>query len=314
MGIPEPRRSCPPVEPTDVDWALVPGITFDDRCRRLGRGAGYYDRLLPTLRRDVPLWALIFDAQWVAQLPVEPHDVPLDGVITPRKSRSVPGRRRAEAGHPSILGHRDPGGLGVGSEHVLDSGGRRVALVEDDAIAESNLLALWDSVEQLLLALPKWCEPKGCCCGEEAECLRPNVPRCGVTKALRVVQNSHANRLAVSRSDVIDPWRSLAPGGFIRQAFGVCDLAPGLFVDVHARWNAKSQQAFLRVVEEDVTDCSLQHDIEVQHPKVRSVVNRRVRSSSHAFRPVRSDPIVGCPENANACPLGDNLGHEPLAG
>lgn len=92
LGIPEPRKECPSVEPGDIDWALVPGIAFDPRCYRLGRGAGYYDRLLPLLRADTPRWALGFDVQLLDELPVEPHDVPVDGVMTP--NRLV---RRAEA-------------------------------------------------------------------------------------------------------------------------------------------------------------------------------------------------------------------------
>lgn len=84
LGIPEPRDGCPEVEPDRVDWVLVPGLAFDRRGYRIGRGAGHYDRLLPTLRADVPRWALAFDCQMVDTLPDEPHDVPLDGVVTPR--------------------------------------------------------------------------------------------------------------------------------------------------------------------------------------------------------------------------------------
>jgi 5-formyltetrahydrofolate cyclo-ligase len=80
-NIPEPRPGCPEVEPTAVDWVLVPGLAFDGRGHRLGRGAGYYDKLLPTLRPEVPRWALILDVQWVEDLPIEPHDQPLDGVV-----------------------------------------------------------------------------------------------------------------------------------------------------------------------------------------------------------------------------------------
>lgn len=86
LGIPEPRRTCPEVGPERVDWALVPGLAFDARCYRLGRGAGYYDRLVPTLRPDAPRWALAFDPQWVDDLPVEPHDAPLDGVVSPSRT------------------------------------------------------------------------------------------------------------------------------------------------------------------------------------------------------------------------------------
>lgn len=86
LGIPEPRTTCTVVAPGEVDWVLVPGLAFDPGCYRLGRGAGHYDRLLPTLRPDAPLWALALDCQWVDALPVEPHDVPLDGVVSPSRT------------------------------------------------------------------------------------------------------------------------------------------------------------------------------------------------------------------------------------
>ncbi len=84
-GIPEPGPTCPEVEPLAIDWVLVPGLGFDDRACRLGRGAGHYDRLLPKLRPEVPRWALILDSQWVNHLPVEAHDQPLDGVADYRR-------------------------------------------------------------------------------------------------------------------------------------------------------------------------------------------------------------------------------------
>lgn len=86
LGIPEPRPDAAIVEPEQVDWALVPGLLFDELCYRLGRGAGHYDRLLPQLRPDAPRWALAFECQWVRALPIEPHDVPLDGVLLPSKA------------------------------------------------------------------------------------------------------------------------------------------------------------------------------------------------------------------------------------
>jgi 5-formyltetrahydrofolate cyclo-ligase len=89
-GIPEPRPTCPEVGPAAIDWVLVPGLAFDARGRRLGRGAGHYDKLLPTLRPEVPRWALILDAQWVEDLPVEPHDQPLDGVADFRRTVVTP--------------------------------------------------------------------------------------------------------------------------------------------------------------------------------------------------------------------------------
>lgn len=93
LGIPEPRADLPEVDPEAVDWALVPGLGYDARCYRIGRGAGHYDRLLPTLRPDVPRWSLCLSSQWVDALPVEPHDQPLDGVADPERTvtRARPG-------------------------------------------------------------------------------------------------------------------------------------------------------------------------------------------------------------------------------
>lgn len=101
LGIPEPRLSCPPVAPERVDWVLVPGLAFDGRGYRVGRGAGYYDRLLPTLRPEVPRWALILDAQWADVVPVEPHDVPLDGVASASRT-AVPDRAGVPVQSPPL--------------------------------------------------------------------------------------------------------------------------------------------------------------------------------------------------------------------
>lgn len=82
LGIPEPRPEAPTVDPEALDWALAPGVAFDASCNRVGRGAGHYDRLLPKLRKEVEAWAAAFDVQVVDDLPAEPHDAPLTGVVT----------------------------------------------------------------------------------------------------------------------------------------------------------------------------------------------------------------------------------------
>jgi 5-formyltetrahydrofolate cyclo-ligase len=83
LGIPEPRDGCVEVDVAEVDWALIPGLAFDCRCYRLGRGGGHYDRILPRMRPDASSWALGFNCQIATELPVEPHDVPIDGIATP---------------------------------------------------------------------------------------------------------------------------------------------------------------------------------------------------------------------------------------
>jgi 5-formyltetrahydrofolate cyclo-ligase len=61
------------------DVLIAPCVGFDPRGYRLGFGGGFYDRTLA--QRDVPLIGVAFEAQCLA-LEVEPHDQPLDGLIT----------------------------------------------------------------------------------------------------------------------------------------------------------------------------------------------------------------------------------------
>jgi 5-formyltetrahydrofolate cyclo-ligase len=78
---PDPAR-CPEVAETEIDAALVPGLAWDRAGNRLGRGAGYYDRLFAR-----PEWrgfrcGVFFACQEVDAIPVEPWDLPLDAVVT----------------------------------------------------------------------------------------------------------------------------------------------------------------------------------------------------------------------------------------
>lgn len=79
-GIMEPREDAPSVEASDIELVIVPGVAFDASGRRLGRGKGYYDRLLPRLH--CPKVGLAFDWQIVGSVPVDEWDVPLDRVVS----------------------------------------------------------------------------------------------------------------------------------------------------------------------------------------------------------------------------------------
>ncbi|MCX7427588.1 MAG: 5-formyltetrahydrofolate cyclo-ligase [Planctomycetia bacterium] len=70
------------VDVAEVDLVVVPGVAFDARGGRLGHGQGYYDRLLKHARPDATLVALAFECQMFAEIPVGPHDVVVDWVIT----------------------------------------------------------------------------------------------------------------------------------------------------------------------------------------------------------------------------------------
>jgi 5-formyltetrahydrofolate cyclo-ligase len=65
----------------DIDAVIVPGLAFDKKFNRLGRGAGYYDRFLSTLPKTVTTVGLAFDFQLTESLPSEAHDVRLSQII-----------------------------------------------------------------------------------------------------------------------------------------------------------------------------------------------------------------------------------------
>ncbi|MBN2290557.1 MAG: 5-formyltetrahydrofolate cyclo-ligase [Candidatus Glassbacteria bacterium] len=75
-----PPGSYSPVGPGEWDLAVVPGVAFDRRGHRLGFGKGYYDRVLAG--RRAPALAPAYGFQVVEPLPVLPHDVPVDLVVT----------------------------------------------------------------------------------------------------------------------------------------------------------------------------------------------------------------------------------------
>jgi 5-formyltetrahydrofolate cyclo-ligase len=83
LKIMEPRPEAKEVLP---DMLFVPLAAFNRRGHRLGYGAGFYDRSLAKLRAIKPIMAIgvAFEVQELLDLPQEPHDEPLDCVLTER--------------------------------------------------------------------------------------------------------------------------------------------------------------------------------------------------------------------------------------
>lgn len=81
-GIPVPSPGSAAVSPADLDCVLVPGVAFDVDGFRLGYGGGYYDRFLSGLRGRVSVIGLAYAWQVVPRLAREPHDRPVDLVVT----------------------------------------------------------------------------------------------------------------------------------------------------------------------------------------------------------------------------------------
>ncbi|EHI14449.1 5-formyltetrahydrofolate cyclo-ligase [Mycolicibacterium thermoresistibile] len=89
----------------DAAVILVPALAVDRTGVRLGRGAGFYDRTLPSAAASALLVAVVRDDELVERLPAEPHDVVMTHALTPRRglvplsrddSPARPGPRSAE--------------------------------------------------------------------------------------------------------------------------------------------------------------------------------------------------------------------------
>ena len=85
-GITEPGEEYPILHIARLDLVLVPGLAFDDFGRRLGRGAGFYDRFIDRYRREGAPQGLSlgfgYEFQVFSDLPTDSHDQSLDGIVT----------------------------------------------------------------------------------------------------------------------------------------------------------------------------------------------------------------------------------------
>ncbi|NUV79586.1 5-formyltetrahydrofolate cyclo-ligase [Streptomyces sp. CAI-155] len=89
---PDGDRLCPAAV-VEADAVLLPGLAVDGAGMRLGRGGGSYDRVLARLSAagaDPALIVLLYADEVVARVPVEPHDHPVDAVVTPAGARRFP--------------------------------------------------------------------------------------------------------------------------------------------------------------------------------------------------------------------------------
>jgi 5-formyltetrahydrofolate cyclo-ligase len=92
-GIREPVPACATFDLNKLDFLLVPGVGFTSNGSRLGRGKGYYDRLLARARGVK--CGVAFDWQVSVEVPLEPHDVCLDCILTPTRWLQVVQPRRS---------------------------------------------------------------------------------------------------------------------------------------------------------------------------------------------------------------------------
>ena len=90
FGVLEPSAQCPPIPPNVLDLVLVPGLGFDACGHRLGRGGGFYDRLLA--RVGGTRCGVAFDEQIRPRIPAQAHDIILNCILTPTQWLETTGR------------------------------------------------------------------------------------------------------------------------------------------------------------------------------------------------------------------------------
>ena len=102
-GLWEPGRALvtlgrPPAQPDgevlgaeslkNADLIVIPALAASADGTRLGQGGGWYDRALTHRSPGVPVVAVIFDDEVLEAgiIPAEPHDVPVDAIVTPTRT------------------------------------------------------------------------------------------------------------------------------------------------------------------------------------------------------------------------------------
>ena len=93
-GIEEPSKELPGASMQEYESMLylVPGVAFDTQCRRLGRGKGFYDRLLSNAKFSM---GIFYECQrFEGDIPSEPHDINLDIIVTEKQIYNLPAERK----------------------------------------------------------------------------------------------------------------------------------------------------------------------------------------------------------------------------
>lgn len=85
FGILEPAGKCIDTL-DDIDLIILPGVAFDRNRNRLGRGKGYYDKLLYTIPPTTLKVGICFDFQLFDVIPTDPWDIRMDLVITEKEN------------------------------------------------------------------------------------------------------------------------------------------------------------------------------------------------------------------------------------
>ena len=86
FGVPEPvGEILSPIAINQVDLIIVPAAAVDEDATRMGWGRGYFDKTLGSMEASPPVYAVVFDSEFVDSVPREVHDQPVNGIVTPTR-------------------------------------------------------------------------------------------------------------------------------------------------------------------------------------------------------------------------------------
>ena len=95
FGLPEPvGEVLGPIAVGDVDLLVIPAAAVSPAGARLGWGRGYFDKTLGSMEGCPPVYAVVFDSEILDDIPVEPHDEPVTGAVTPTQTLTFAPARR----------------------------------------------------------------------------------------------------------------------------------------------------------------------------------------------------------------------------
>ncbi|RNE57000.1 5-formyltetrahydrofolate cyclo-ligase [Cryobacterium tepidiphilum] len=85
-GAPEPMGELlGPIAINDVDLIIIPAAAVDHTGLRMGWGRGYFDKTLGSMEKCPPVYAVIYDLEYIDEVPREVHDQPVNGIVTPSR-------------------------------------------------------------------------------------------------------------------------------------------------------------------------------------------------------------------------------------
>ncbi|WP_104127578.1 5-formyltetrahydrofolate cyclo-ligase [Cryobacterium sp. Y57] len=85
-GVPEAVGTLlGPIAINDVDLIIVPAAAVDESGLRMGWGRGYFDKTLGSMEKCPPVYAMVFDSEYLDEVPREVHDQAVNGLITPTR-------------------------------------------------------------------------------------------------------------------------------------------------------------------------------------------------------------------------------------